>query len=151
MKSLPHRVYLSTGSVADWDTVTSMNGTSRTLCPVTVTVVLVAVLSPVTVTPVSVVPPTSVTKDLALDNPASREELSIAEVRAPDWADARAIDRAWNHVPAWTARNSTVSTIGSAITISTDDDPRSPRIGHRPDLDRRMVVAYRISPALPTT
>lgn len=128
-----------------------MNGTSRTLWPVTVTVVLVAVLSPVTVTPVRVVPPTSAANDLALDNPASREELSIAEVRAPDSADARAIDRAWNHVPAWTARNSTVSTIGSAITISTDDDPRSPRISHRPDLDRRMVVAYRISPASPTT
>jgi len=145
-------VYLSTGSVADWDTVTSMNGTSRTLCPVTVTVVLVAVLSPVTVTPVSVVPPTSVTKDLALDNPASREELSIAEVRAPDWADANAIDRAWNQVPAWTARNSTVSTIGSAITISTDDEPRSPRFADCLVLDRRMVVAacYRISLALLT-
>ena len=73
-----------------------MNGTSRTLWPVTVTVVLVAVLSPVTVTPVRVVPPTSAANDLALDNPASREELSIAEVRAPDSADARAIDRAWN-------------------------------------------------------
>jgi hypothetical protein len=127
-------VYLSTGRVADWDTVTSMNGTSRTLWPVTVTVVLVAVLSPVTVTPVNVVPPTSAAKDRALD-----------------WADANAIDRAWNQVPAWTARNSTVSTIGSAITISTDDEPRSPRISHRLDLDRRMIVAYRISLALLTT
>jgi len=128
-----------------------MNGTSRTLCPVTVTVVLVADLSPVTVTPVSVVPPTSAAKDLALDKPASKDELSIADVRAPDWADARAIDRAWNQVPAWTARNNTVSTMGSAITISTDDDPRSPRIRHLLSLDRHMVVAYRISPALPTT
>ena len=77
----------------------------------------------------------------------------MAEVRAPDGADARAIDRAWNQVPAWTARNSTVSTIGSAITISIDDEPRSPRFADRLVLDHRMVVAacYRISLALPTT
>src|SRR5450759_5318499 len=43
-------------------------------------------------------------------------------------------------MPAWTARNSTVSTIGSARTISTDDAPRSLRAGRYEWRDLLMAV-----------